>query len=308
MKYAIQYNSTFRYMSEVDEIIFIYTKENIGHLNQISSIITKGQTAILQLEGLAEDDITEDFFVDLLKLKTDVDDNLIIMIDFEDKDLLNKLKDYNFKILFKNYARSKEMIEAMGAAGAYGVYIVEELAFNLKDLQFLREKYHLQYRIFPNIAQSTKGTGSYLPPLSKFFVRPEDVSQYETYVDVFEIFNAGDRNSVLYEIYKKEQWLGNLNDIILGLVPEDDDKKFDNTTIAPHFGQMRVDCNKICLCGRCYICEEIGKLAEQFGIAGLEIVKKKKKVQRSEEEVAAAMKELKEHINESKINGNVDGG
>ena len=183
------------------------------------------------------------------------------------------------------------------------IYIVEELAFNLKALKYLKDKYNLEYRVFPDIAQSTKGTGNYIDPLCKFFIRPEDTEIYEDYIDVFEFYHVGEQLSVIYEVYKKQQWLGDLNDIIIGF-PED--KRISNRTIAPYFGQMRVDCNKICLCGKCVICEEISKLADSFGEAGLEIIKKKKKVERTEEELSSAIEELKARgkdiINESEIN------
>ena len=302
MKYAVSFFNNFRYKDEVDEIIFIYGEKNIGHTEQISSYVNKNQTAILQMEDISNEKFGE-AFADLLELKTDLNDNLILMINFDNKDLIKQLKEFNFKFMFKDYARSKEMIEAMGAEGACSVYIVEELAFNLKALKYLKEKYNLEYRVFPDIAQSTKGTGNYIDPLCKFFIRPEDTEVYEEYIDVFEFYHIGEQLSVIYEIYKKQQWLGDLNDIIIGF-PED--KRISNRTIAPHFGQVRVDCNKICLCGRCYICEEISKLADSFGEAGLEIIKKKKKVERTEEELSSAIEELKERINESKINENVN--
>ena len=290
MKYAVSFFSNFRYMKEVDEVIFTYTEKNIGHLNQINSYIDKNtQTAIVQLEDLSNEKMME-VFTDLLELKSDLNNNLILMIDFKNKGLIKELKDYNFKYMFKDYARSKEMIDAMGAEGACSVYIVEELAFNLKALKYLKDKYNLEYRVFPDIAQSTKGTGDYVDPLCKFFIRPEDTEVYEDYVDVFEFYHIGEQLSPVYEVYKKQQWLGNLNDLILSL---SDDKIISNRTITPHFGQMRVDCNKICLCGKCCICEEITKLADSFGEAGLEIIKKKKKVERTEEEKEAAIEELK---------------
>ena len=302
MKYAVSFFNNFRYKDEVDEIIFIYGEKNIGHTDQISSYINKNQTAILQIEDISEEKAGE-AFADLLTLKSDLNDNLILMINFNNKDLIKQLKEFNFKYMFKDYARSKEMIEAMGAEGACSIYIVEELAFNLKALKFLKEKYNLEYRVFPDIAQSTKGTGNYIDPLCKFFIRPEDTEVYENYIDVFEFYHIGEQLSVIYEVYKKQQWLGNLNDIIIGF-PED--KKISNRTIAPHFGQVRVDCNKICLCGKCFICEEISKLADSFEEAGLEIIKKKKKVERTEEELSSAIEELKnkgkEIINGSKIN------
>jgi hypothetical protein len=131
----------------------------------------------------------------------------------------------------------------------------------------------MKFRVFPDIAQVPKGSEKYINPLAKFFIRPEDVSLYEDYVDLFEIYHQGDRTSVVYEIYKQEQWLGNLNQIILGL-------KCDimNTSIAPHFGKCRLNCNKMCYIDKCHICPEIEKLAYAFDDAKLEIVKKRKTV------------------------------
>ena len=207
-------------------------------------------------------------------------------------------KENNIPFFFTNFARTKEMVDIMRQMGASSIYIVESLAFDLKALQYMREVYDLTYRVYPDVAQHTKDLGEYVSSLKKFFIRPEDTEIYENYVDVFEFWRNDDRLSVIYEIYKQQQWLGDLQDIIAGL-----GKSIDNKTLAPHFGQMRVCCNKVCLEGKCYLCEEMEKLAERFAEANLEIVKKRKKPERTKEETEEGIQKLverrKEIINES---------
>lgn len=291
MKYAIQYSPNFRHLLEVDEIIF----ESFDDIREYAGTGTPEQTYIYHLPQ------PQDNVKDIIELKNELNiNNLTIALTLKNtkKEILDTLKENNISYMFLDFARTKEMVDAMGQMGACSIYIVEELAFNLKALQYMREKYGFTYRVFPDIAQHSKNLSLYVPSLQRFFIRPEDTEVYEKYVDIFEFWRNDDRLSVIYEIYKQQQWLGDLQDIVIGL-----EKSIDNKTIAPHFGQMRTECDKICLCGRCNLCEELEKLAEQFEAAGLEIVKKRKKPIRTKEETEEKINKLvergKDIINES---------
>ena len=286
MKYAVSWQSNFRHLKDVDEIIF--ESESDSQLSQIEDLIQPHQTAIVKLDTLPENQIAI-VLPNLLTLKTDINDRLVVMINLAQEKFIDVLTEYNIKFMFSNYARTKEGFFAMAEAGACSIYVVEELAFNLKDLQYIREHFNTGIRIFPDIAQSTKGSGKYINPLTKFFIRPEDLELYEDLIDVCEFYHLGDQLSVIYEIYRQGQWLGNLSDIILSL-----DMDIENTTIAPHFGKMRVNCNKCCLCGRCFICTEIAELAEKFKEADLEIIKKRKKIEIPDEKKEEILEQLKQ--------------
>jgi hypothetical protein len=112
---------------------------------------------------------------------------------------------------------------------------------------------------------------------------------YEKYIDVMEFAGPLDRLSVVYEIYKQRQWLGNIKDLIL-----DYNGDLENFSIAPHFGSMRTSCHKRCMYGNCNICTEIDKLGFNFVKADLALIKKRYKNNKTEEEKEKILQRLKE--------------
>ena len=80
----------------------------------------------------------------------------------------------------------------------------------------------------------------------------EDIEVYEKYVDICEFFGDLDRQSVLYEIYTKGKWIGDLQQLILNFK-----YSLSNQTIAPIFSEARLGCNKKCNQGKCNICHHI---------------------------------------------------
>lgn len=283
MKYAVSYRSDFKYFDDVDEIIFNYKgTENI--VDFIPKLLKKEQRANIRLNDI---EFIEKCIPFLNKLKT-VHSNFIVQIDFiYQKSYINLLQDNEIKFMFCNFAKTKEEFYSMLKLGAEDIYIVEELAFNLKSLKPIAEKYNVNIRVFPDVAQFTLGTREAVPAISTFFIRPEDIELYEEYVDIIEFFHQDDKLSTIYKIYKEQQWLGPLETIILGA-------KFniDNTTINPHFGQWRINCQKKCMFEQCNLCMEIEKLATQFDKANIEIVKKKKKPELTTKEKEELLKNI----------------
>jgi len=264
MKYAISYNPKIKDYSQADEIILAYQNHIIDIVNKY---IKPEQKVIINIPEYGEDKLE-----DLLVIKEKYN-NLLVQFSINDnEEWIQYMKDAGIPFMFSDFARTRAEIDCMCKAGAAEVYVVEDLGFALKELQFYRKKYNVKFRVFPDIAQYPKGMSKYVPAILKFFIRPEDTDLYEEYVDTFEIFRNDDRASVVLSIYKQKQWLGNLNMLIIGFKDE-----LDNTTIAPHFGQIRLNCNKMCLEDKCFICPEITKLAEGFKKANLEIVRKRYK-------------------------------
>lgn len=297
MNYAIRYDSKFRHFKDVNEIVFYYNVNFDSLMYQIESAVKNENQKVVIDAGFLELDNSFDI-EGLVKIR-DKYKNFLIQLPWGDLEKLDLVKKANLPYMFSDYAKTREMVYAMYKAGAKEIYVVEELCFNLPALQFFRKECGIKLRIFPDVAQIETNSQKYVNPLTKFFVRPEDVSLYEEYVDTFEIFHFGEKISVIYEIYKQEQWLGNLNQIIMGL-------KCDivNTSIAPHFGKCRLNCNKMCYINKCFICPEIEKLAYAFDDAGLEIVKKRKTFSDNltQEEKEEMLKTIEKDNNELTIN------
>ena len=119
----------------------------------------------------------------------------------------------------------------------------------------------IKIRVYPNVAQNNGyGLSTVIPDIKKFFIRPEDVEIYEKYVDIFEIWGAPEKTSVLYEIYKQQQWLGSLKDIITGFVED-----VPNTGFMKQFALCRLNCGKKCFKGiKCNMCNLMKNISKEM--------------------------------------------
>ena len=273
MQFAIHYTNLFRHYNDIDEVIFDFQDLNRDQIVDFIPTIVKNdnQKIIVNISYIEEYNI-EDVLPYLMKLKS-IHPNLLIQIDFiKQKHFIELLNDNNIDFMFSNYCNNYDTFYSMINLGAKEVYVVEILAFDLKSLQEIRKEKNIKLRIIPDIAQSAGGTRTTIPEITKFWVRPEDVELYEKYVDIFELIHIDKSQSIIYEIYKQQQWKGNVQDIILDL-----DLKINNDNIAPRFGQYRINCRKKCMLNKCNLCEEIYNLAEKFDMADISIVKTKKK-------------------------------
>lgn len=293
MRYAVNYNANFRYFDQVDEVVFDY-KGSESIVDFIPKILKRQeQKAII---NLCEIENIKEIIPYLNKLKQ-VHVNIMVQIDYiKQRDIIELLKDNKIDFMFKNFAKDYDTFYSMVQLGAEDITVVEYLGFCLDNLQEMRNKYGISIRVIPDIAQSAAGTGRIIPPITKFWIRPEDTELYEPYVDVFQILRNDDRQSVIFEIYKRQQWLGNIQDIIMDL-----DVDIQNDNINPRFGLMRLDCNKKCMYGKCNLCMEIQDLALRFNLAEITIQKKSKKfiTQEEKEKIQADLDKRKEKINES---------
>lgn len=63
----------------------------------------------------------------------------------------------------------------------HGIYIGGALGFELESVSNILHKYGINIWVYPNLAQSSIST---TPGQKKFWIRPEDVELYATYIDV----------------------------------------------------------------------------------------------------------------------------
>ena len=298
MKYAVHYNKAFKFLKEIDEVIFNWEGTD-QILDFIPNTLSQEQKAVVNLRNTKGD--IEELMPIINKLKQ-LHNNLLIQIGLDQAGDAHFFKDNNIDFMFYDYCSSIEMYYLMKELGASDIYITEALGFDLEDLQEGGDR-TVRLRVFPNIAQCYPNGKGTIPEITKFWIRPEDTELYEKLVDVFEFYSDadGERLSTIYKIYKKCQWLGNLRDIILDLNID-----IVNATMAPHFGKMRLNCHKKCLYGKCNVCLNIADLAEKFKAVDIEVVKKKRKEEHTEEEKEKVINELKERgkeliENESKV-------
>lgn len=295
MKYAVTWTPTFRYLSEIDEILYPDWSGKDTLLSSFDGKINKEkQRIILPLTWTWEDSDIDEAVVYINKAQKE-GYNIAVQIP-EDRELAHKLREAHIPYMFNKFAGSLDRAYTQAMMGASDVYVVENLGFRIPDLQYIRESFGVQIRLIPNIAQIA-GFTKEIDPMLKFWVRPEDTEIYEPYVDVFEIYGTN-RLSVVYEIYRDRRWFGDLNDIILDF----DTDSVPNGSMPPHLGPQRIKCGQACLKGRCNLCPQLAQTARKMEEVGIEVRKDKYKPEKTKEEKEKLMKEFEDRINELRAN------
>lgn len=267
MKYAVGYYPNFRYFFDVDEVIYTLSDEEKLY-EMVSEHLPKSTITIEIVRPFENNAI----FHYINKIRDDFPDKeIIIRLSFfhSTQEERNIVQAEGYKFMFSEPATKLTEITAMIFEGACEVIVAEDLCFDLKTLQSIR-KQGIKIRIYPDIAQTPKGTRN-LPPLSRFFIRPEDLPLYENLVDTAELWCKDTHLSVVYEIYKQQQWRGPLNMVVTDLKDID----IENSGIVPFFGQARLNCKKRCTYSKCDICTTITKLAKELEEAEVGLIKTK---------------------------------
>lgn len=288
MKFCIPYYSSFRYFDVIDEIILQYSEHNENIVEFVISHYNENQRVIVDITSkLLESNINN--MIPILKKLQQEHKNMVVKTNSK---TYKELREGALQYFFTDFCRTDDEVYAFIKQGVSDVYIVENLAFNLREMGEYCHKKHVNVRVIPNMAQYAKGQKEWIPAPCKFFIRPEDIDKYEPYVDVFEFVAPGDRLSVLFKIYKSKQWLGDLDKLIIGLGEE-----FLNNGLIPNFGIERTKCKHRCMREQCFLCIDMQRVAKQFDNSGVEIKRKRDKEWMKDE--SEVNKEISESIKET---------
>ena len=134
------------------------------------------------------------------------------------------------------------------------VYITNILCFSIDRLKKVCGDVGI--RMYANWAQAAWDG---IPAIKKFFIRPEDASLYRSGGDVSIEFKGDEKiQDLMYEVYDRGYWYGDLSEIIIGL-----DDSLDDRRVPRDFGWLRLNCDKMCVSGRdCDVCHAFKKFAE----------------------------------------------
>ena len=275
MKFCVPYSNRFKYNDKVDEIIFLYGESHNPDLLETLSTkenIVENQRYIIQvleMEFYAKWN-TGNLIANLIQKRPELN----IAVTFPnyygyaemDKEI-QILKDNKIDFFFQTRASDWDTFHGLKNLGVSDIYIVEALAFELDKLGPVAHASAISIRVFANVCQQSWRQGD---QLKSFFMRPEAIAAYDSYVDIVEFFGNTNEQEVMYEVYAIHgKWFGNLNEIIVGL-----DMKIDSRFILPVFDAARVKCGKKCLKGgKCKICERVLEAAETFEKENLYIKK-----------------------------------
>jgi hypothetical protein len=242
-------------MESVDEIIIKFNQNNLN-LNDFIKDKKPNQRIIVDVTKLPNESLID--FLPIFISAATAHKNFALRLGIDQRDFAPELYESNISYFFDEFIDTWDKLVSIIKLQVSDVYIVSDLGFNLKDVSLYCKKNNVKIRVFPNVSQFSAVVGN-LDKIKGFFIRPDDISDYEEFVDVCEFFGDLDKQSVLYEIYTKENWSGKLNQLILNL---DNNSNISNKTIAPIFGTMRVNCNKKCYRGQCNKCDRLLSTAQ----------------------------------------------
>jgi hypothetical protein len=262
MKYCLNYNKHSKYLDKVDELTIVYNKKDTTLLKFLEEYKTK-RINIYFGENIEPDSLS--IMLEIFKKYPEYKTNIYIKLGFIDKHIINILKDNNIKFFFDMKVNNWDILQGLAAMGVSDIYIVEDLGFELDKVAVMLHSIDVKVRCFPNVAQSSwQDTAA----LKKFFIRPEDITQYENYIDVIEFYDNEDKEDLLYEIYAiDKKWYGELKEIIIGFKED-----FNSRFIVPRFAETRIRCGKKCQKGgNCHMCETVKQLSNILEKAGIEV-------------------------------------
>lgn len=215
-------------------------------------------------------DSLEDIDVQLFKGLYEKYKNFKLIIDFFNKDHLQKVQENEIPFFFANFITTIDQLHGLMQYHPTDMYICEELGFFLDKVSAILHANNIKVRAFPNICQSSFPD---TPSLKTFFIRPDDIIIYSNYIDVFELVSDQEKQRVLFKIYKQGKWIGKISEIIPSFKGE-----FDSKYVMDSFGVVRTQCGKRCMykSGSCNICDRFLDVADTFEKNDIVIRKVKK--------------------------------
>lgn len=257
MKYCMRFYTGCRNLDNADEVILKYTHKTAEIIDYVKKykqeqriILNAAELDILSLLGSKE----------ILTAVKEVHPNIALMLTLTHKNTIKSIKEFGIDYFFIEAADTWDKLNAFVKMGVSDIYVINEFAFSMVDIARYCHERNIKVRAYANVAQSSSLLDN-MNTITSFFIRPEDVQHYENHLDVIEFFGPIEKQDVLYEIYTKGKWLGNLKDLIIGL-----QDSINNTVIIGCFGVVRMRCNKHCNYSQCNICTsflDIDKVVEE---------------------------------------------
>jgi len=269
MKYCLPYNK-YTYnndlINKADEWFIDYNPED----KTLLQFLELHKDKRINLRFFDDFDITEPLNIGFVKDLQKQYSNIYIELKDYSPEVMKVIKENEIKnFFFYIFVNNIDAFYLLINNGVSDVYIVETLGFDLERLSKITKEKNIQIRVFPNVAQSQYEE---IPDLKNFFIRPEDIQDYEKFVDVCEFLYEDEKCLNYFHIYSElKEWYGDLSEIITGIKI-----KLDSRYMLPKFGEMRSRCRKRCFYGdSCHICDLIAETAGTLEEAGIGIEKEK---------------------------------
>ena len=247
--FCLDYYPFEKYVQDADQLKITYNRAD----RSLSDFLQKFKEKSIVIQGLFNE---QDLI--LFRALKERFHNFKLMIYFNETELLNKIKEYNIPFFFHDYVGTIDKVHGLMKYNPTDMYICEQLGFSIDQISKILHNNNIKVRVIPNICQSSFPQ---TPPLLKFFIRPEDIESYSTYVDIFQLMAPQQQQGIIYKIYKQGYWAGPIKEIIPNF--KDD---LDSRFVTGAFGIIRSSCKRRCLYKpqSCDICHRIVDLSETF--------------------------------------------
>ena len=269
MKYCMNFDKNSKYVDEVDELVIHY-HANESEVALIPFLDSRPEQTIILFIG----DFTAEQEPKIIKVLEDAANHKNLKIGLLPggfaPDLIDTLLELEIPYFLTRPLQTIEEIYQYAGFGVSEVTLGTSLGFQLDKVKNVADKLNLKTRINYNcITTGDPLQLELMEPYWQFFIRPEDVDLYGTYLDTIVIpaiepisFSDG-----IYKAYQEKKWNGKLSELFL-FIPED----YDNRFMAPVWGERRVHCNRRCMyVDNCHICETIKKLSHTLEEANIVI-------------------------------------
>lgn len=269
MKFCLSYVRGSGLLDTADEISIWYQP---GRATELIDFIQKHQNQRIILKIGYQDNSNSSWFstnkeYELINAIKEKYTGANIAVEFFTKDSEFNLKNLIVPYFFSTPISTFDQLHYYIDKGVSDVILESDICFSLKCAKTICSNHGVKIRIDPRRASSS--APSY-DPLTHFFIRPEDLSALDNYIDV--IFFDTINQDIYYNIYfKDKEWFGDLQDLIEGL-----NFSVDNRCIIPSFGTIRATCSKKCKStGKCNICPQIYSISKKLANNDLIIRRKK---------------------------------
>lgn len=255
MKFCLNYRKAHEsLMNKADELNITYNKKDTTLVDFLE--LYMGKRINIKIENLEDFKNTNEIEKIIAIQKKYPEVNLALKLNDLDEDFISLLKKENIKFFMNTFVNNWDVFCGLIELGVCDIYLVENMCFELDKCSEIAHNKNINIRVFPNVAQSAWKESCVI---KKFFIRPEDIIQYEPYVDTIEFLGNIEKENVLLEIYKdNKEWFGPLYELISGL-----DQDIDSRYIIPLFAENRIKCGKRCLKGaNCNMCNTIVELSK----------------------------------------------
>ena len=213
-------------------------------------------------------------------------EDIIIKTDYSLFHFYTENYDKKWNVRYMDICRNwDEYYEILTGKVFTEIRIGGELLFDLVDVEAMAKRYKKKLCVPANMAIGPEDERFYLAS----FVRPEDISWYEEYIDIFELSSTrwADATALdtVYDIYTKDKrWDGPLNTLIIANDKLNDKLgTIEGNRLLNDWSKYRLNCGRVCMKGHsCRICPSQLSIADSLKQAGVVFVREQKEKKENE--------------------------